>query len=258
MTDRTSEHVVATREEGVLLLRLDRPDKKNALTGSMYDALTDAFRAADRPGSGIGAIVLTGGPGAFTAGNDIAEFAAVACGERSLDDRPSGRFIRTLARLETPLVAAVDGVAVGIGTTLTLHCDLVYATPAARFRMPFVDLGLVPEAGSSYLLPRRIGHARAAELLMLGEGFDGAEAHRLGLVNALVAADALVPHALAQARRLAAKPRAALAATRRLLRGERDDLEAAMTDEVEAFTAALQTPEAKAAFARFLDRPARG
>lgn len=258
MTDTAGAHVLATREAGdVLLLRLDRPDKKNALTGAMYDALTEAFRAADKPDSGIGAIVLAGAPGMFTAGNDIADFAAVAGAERALDERPSGRFIRTLARLQTPLVAAVDGPAVGIGTTLILHCDLVYAAPTARFRMPFVDLGLVPEAGSSYLLPRRIGHVRAAELLMLGEGFDGAEAHRLGLVNAVVAADDLVAHALAQAGRLAAKPRAALAATRRLLRGERDDLEAAMTDEIEAFSAALRTPEARAAFARFLDK-ARG
>jgi enoyl-CoA hydratase/carnithine racemase len=256
MAERTSEHVLASREEGdVLLLRLARPEKKNALTGAMYDALTDALKAADKPGSGIGAVVLAGAPGMFTAGNDIADF--VAFSERGLNERPAGRFIRMLARLETPLVAAVDGPAVGIGTTLTLHCDLVYAAPGARFLMPFVDLGLVPEAGSSYLLPHRVGHAKAAELLMLAEGFDAAEAHRLGLVNAVVPADDLVAHALAQARRLAQKPRGALAATRRLLKGNRDDLESAMTDEMEAFTAALQTPEAKAAFARFLDRPAK-
>lgn len=249
------EHVRTTREEGdVLLVRIDRPAKRNALTGAMYDAMTAALAEADRPESGIGAVVLTGTDGVFTAGNDIADFAAA--GDPARGARPAGRFIRALAAVETPVIAAVDGPAVGVGTTLLLHCDLAYAAPGARFRMPFVDLGLVPEAGSSLLLPRRVGHARAAELLMLAEAFDAAEALRLGLVNAVVPAETLLAHALAQARRLACKPRAALSATRHLLRGDRAEVMAAIERETEAFSAALLTPEARAAFARFLGQSA--
>ena len=246
-----SEHVVATREAGdVMLVRLMRPEKKNALTGAMYEALTAALSEADE--SGAGALVLTGSGGSFTAGNDLADFFAFASG--TVTDLPARRFTSRLATTATPIVAAVEGVAVGVGTTLTFHCDLVYAAPSARFRMPFVDLGLVPEAGSSQLLPRRVGWAKATELLMLGEPYDAAEALRLGLVNAVVEPDALLPHALAQAAKLAAKPRAAIKATRSLIRGDVAQLQAVMKRESDAFSAALRSPEAREAFRAFLER----
>ncbi len=167
----------------------------------------------------IGAVVIAGRGGVFTAGNDIVDFLSIAAaGARAshFANFPAGRFVARLAELGKPLIAAVDGLAVGIGTTLCFHCDLVYATPAARFLMPFVNLGLVPEAGSSMLAPLRFGRARAAEFLMLAEPFDGEAAVELGFVNALVAADALLAHALGKAAALAAKPRSALLATRRL------------------------------------------
>lgn len=246
-----SEHVVVTEEAGdVVLVRLARPEKKNALTGAMYDAVREALAAADR--AGAGAVVLTGSGGVFTAGNDLADFLAVA--EGAAGARPAQRFIRQLVETETPIVAAVDGLAIGVGTTLTFHCDLVFATALTTFRMPFVDLGLVPEAGSSHILPRRVGRAKATEMLMLGEPYDGAEAVRLGLANALVEPDGLLPHALAQAAKLASKPRGAIAATRRLLRGDRPALAAAIEAEFAAFDAALRSPEAKAAFQAFLAR----
>lgn len=250
-----SEHVVVSAEEGgVTLVRLARPEKKNALTGAMYDALTAALESADA--AGAGALVLAGSGGVFTAGNDLKDFAAFASGEAK--DLPASRFIARLARTDTPIVVAVDGLAIGVGTTLTFHCDLVYAAPGATFRMPFVDLGLVPEAGSSFLLPRRIGIAKATELLMLGEPYGAEEAMRLGLVNALVEPERLVEHALDQARKLAAKPRSAVAATRRLIRGDRAELAAAMEREGEAFRAALRSPEAKAAFGAFLAKSGAG
>jgi enoyl-CoA hydratase/carnithine racemase len=239
-----------TRADSVLTLRLARSAKKNALTALMYETMIDAFtQATDDPQ--IGAILLRGGDGIFTAGNDIADFIAAA---QQPGDMAAMRFVEALARLDTPLVAAIEGAAIGIGATLMLHCDLVYAAPDARFHMPFVDLGLVPEAGSSLLLPQRIGLARASEILLLGDSFDAAEAHRLGLVNEIVSADLLYTHAQARAAALAAKPRAALAATRRLLRGDRAELQAQMTREGDAFAKALTSGEAQKAFMAFMAR----
>ncbi len=248
-----TEHVAVSREDGgVLLVRLTRPEKKNALTGAMYDTLTAALVEADGNDE-IGAIVLAGSGGAFTAGNDLGDFLAFAPSGGG-EELPASRFIRQLARTETPIVAAVEGLAIGVGTTLTFHCDLVYATPGALFRMPFVDLGLVPEAGSSYLLPRRIGLAKATELLMLGEAYDAAEAARLGLINAVVDSDQLLAHAMAQAAKLASKPRAAIKATRKLIRGKGVELDCAMQAESKAFREALSSPDARQAIGAFLDR----
>jgi enoyl-CoA hydratase/carnithine racemase len=231
-----------------------RPGKKNAITGAMYEALIDAFEAAEGDAE-IGAFVLAGKGGVFTAGNDLGDFVALATGSAAANDGrdfPAGRFTRKLAAFGKPLVAAVDGLAVGVGTTLLFHCDLVYATPEARFQTPFVNLGLVPEAGSSLLAPLRFGHARAAELLMLAEPFGAEEAQALGLVNALVPQGELFAHAMAKAAALAAKPRAALLATRRLMRGDQEALKARMAEETHAFSAALASPEAHAAFRAFL------
>jgi len=239
------------REGAVLVAAFARPEKKNAITGAMYDSLIAAFDEAERD-PGLGAVVLAGRGGVFTAGNDIADFLAIAGGSRSARDFPAARFVRRLAEFEKPLVAAVDGLAVGVGTTLCFHCDLVYASRLARFHMPFVNLGLVPEAGSSLLALERFGRAKAAEFLMLAEPFDAQAALELGFVNALVPADALITHAVGKAEALAAKPRAALLQTRRLLRGDLAPLKARMAEEEEAFAAALASPEARAAFMAFM------
>ena len=247
-----TQDVSILRDDGVLTIRLDRPAKKNALTSAMYEVMIAAFDEAARDPA-IGAILVRGGDGVFTAGNDIGDFVAAAGGDPG--SMAAWRFIEALAALETPLVAAIEGLAIGIGTTMILHCDLVYAAPDALFKMPFVDLGLVPEAGSSLLLPQRIGLARASELLMLGDSLDGEAAARLGLVNEILPAPALYERATTAARRLAAKPRNALAATRRLLRGDRAPLAARMREEAEAFAKALRSDEARAAFAAFVDKP---
>ena len=238
------------RAGAVLCVTFDRPDKKNALNRAMYLAATQALRDAERNPS-IGAVLFAGSGGVFTAGNDIADFldAGAEPGEF-----PAFIFIKALAACETPLIAAIEGMAIGIGATLTLHCDLVYVAPDARFRLPFVDLGLVPEAASSLLLPRRIGMAKAAELLLLGEAFGAEEAVRLGLANAIVPARELRGFAIERAGRLAAKPRAALAATRRLMRGDAKEIFARIEDEARLFSAAMQSDEARAASAAFLGK----
>ena len=251
----TEHATIEDRPGGVRLIGLNRPEKKNALTGAMYDAMREALADADA-GDAVGAIVFSGLPGVFTAGNDLADF--VARSEGPFREAPSLRFIRQLAATRTPMVAAVDGIAVGIGTTLTLHCDLVYAGPAARFRMPFVELGLVPEAASSYLLPRRVGRLKATELLLLSEPFDAETAVGLGLANGVIPSDMLVEHALAQAARLAALPRGALDASRRLIRGDQAAMEAALEAEAVAFGERLRSPEARAAFERFFARGKAG
>ncbi|GEO99413.1 enoyl-CoA hydratase-related protein [Methylobacterium haplocladii] len=236
---------------GVRLIGLDRPQKKNALTGAMYDAMREALVHADASGE-IGAVVFAGLPGIFTAGNDLADFVEGA--RTAFGEAPALQFIRQLARTQTPMVAAVDGIAVGIGTTLTLHCDLVYVSDSARFRMPFVELGLVPEAASSYLLPRRVGLLKATEFLLLSEPFDAATAVGLGLANGIIPSDMLVEHAVAQASRLAALPRGAIEASRKLIRWDQAAVEAALEAEAQAFEARLRSPEAQSAFKKFLDR----
>jgi enoyl-CoA hydratase/carnithine racemase len=244
-----TEDIEVARQGAVMSAAFARPLKKNAITGAMYEALIEAFEAAERD-PGVGAFVLSGKGGVFTAGNDIADFLAVA--SRAGGDFPAWRFVSKLAEFEKPLVAAVDGLAVGVGTTLLFHCDLVYATPEARFQMPFVNLGLVPEAGSSLLAPQRFGRAKAAQFLLLGEPFGAEEAHALGLVNALAPKAELLTLAMGRAAELAAKPRAALLATRRLMRGDAEALKARMAEETHAFAAALKSDEARKAFEAFM------
>lgn len=247
-----TDHVTIQDEPGgVRLIVLARPEKKNALTGSMYAAVSAALVQADASDS-IGAIVFAGQPGIFSAGNDLADFLE---GSRaSFTDAPALNFIRQLARTQTPMVAAVDGIAVGIGATLTLHCDLVFVGPNARFRMPFVELGLVPEAASSLLLPRRVGWLKATELLILSEPYDADAAVALGLANAVIPSDMLIEHALAQAARIAALPRKAVVATRRLIRGDHFAVEAAIEEEAQAFEERLNSPDTQAALKGFLGR----
>ena len=248
-----TEHVKIERHGAVLAAILNRPDKKNALTGEMYEALSLALATASADAT-LAVVLFAGEGGVFTAGNDIADFATAAQNPSGVEDSPGGKFIRALARFEKPMIAAVEGNAVGIGTTLCFHCDLVYAAPSARFRMPFVDLGLVPEAGASMLAPLRFGAAKAAEFLLLGDAFDAETARQIGFVNALAPAEGLRALAMEKAQALAAKPRAAMLATRRLLRGDREPLYAHMEAELEAFAAAVRSPEARKAFMAFLGK----
>lgn len=245
--------VLISRDGAVLVITLARPQKKNALTGAMYEALIAAFDSAARDDD-LAVILLRGSGGVFSAGNDIGDFIASAHAPHSM---AAYRFVETLAQNETPLVLAIEGPAIGIGTTMLLHCDLAFATADAQFKMPFVDLGLVPEAGSSLLLPQRIGMVRAAELLLQGKGFSAARALDLGLINAIVPVQALDNHAAREAAALAAKPRHALRAARRLLQGDRGPLLARIREEGAAFAAALQSGEAQKAFQSFMAKGGR-
>ena len=246
----TPSNIRIERRGTVLRVIFDRPEKKNALTRAMYTAATAALldAAAD---SAIGAILFSGTGGAFSAGNDIADFLDVS---GDPDEFPAFPFIKTLAACPIPLIAAIEGLAIGIGATIMLHCDLVYVASKTIFGMPFVDLGVVPEAATSLLLPRRIGLAKASEFLLLGESFGAEEAVRLGLANAIVPTDELIPFALDKAERLAAKPRAAFAATRRLMRGDADEIQARIEAEAKLFSTALRSAEARTAFTAFLDK----
>ncbi len=234
----------------VAIIRLNRSNKRNALTREMYRDLTAHLSASDRDPA-IGVRVLLGSDGQFCAGHDIADFQDAASGAADLPVEIL-QFIETLITSEKPLIAAVEGHAVGIGTTLLLHCDLVYAAPDAKFSTPFLDLGLVPEAASTFLMPARIGYQRAFEMLALGEIFTAERACACGLINAIVPAPELETHTVAIAQRLAAKPAAALAATRRLMRPDTAIILKRMREEAEEFAACLTSPAAREAFARFL------
>ncbi|HEY0270862.1 MAG TPA: enoyl-CoA hydratase-related protein [Sphingomonas sp.] len=243
MTDNVTRRI----DNGVMELRLDRPDKKNALTAAMYRALSAGLaEAAADPA--ITAVLITAEGGAFSAGNDIKDFLAPGGAAAALD------FIRALAGFGKPIVAAVQGVAVGVGTTMLLHCDLVYAAPDARFLVPFVGLGLVPEAASSLLLPARIGQAKASAMLLLGEPLEAEAAERAGLVTAIVPAEALRDHARARAAALTRVPPSALAATRALIRGDRAAIKARIDAEAALFETLIQSAEAREAFTAFLEK----
>jgi len=246
-----SDHISVRRRDRVLELRIERPAKKNALTRGMYQALSEALEAAAAD-TAVRAVFIAGSGGCFTAGNDLNDFLNAL---PSREDRPAARFLRALARLPQPLVAAVSGVAVGIGTTLLLHCDLVFAAPDARFQLPFVKLGLVPEAASTLPLPQMAGYHRAAELLLLGEPFDAAAAADAGIVNAVVEADALEAHARSVAERLTRLAPQALAATKKLMkRHQLDDVLAVMDAELDEFVARLQGDEAREAINAVLEK----
>ena len=246
-----SSEIQITRDGGVEIIRINRPDKKNALTRAMYDTMTSALKEGETRDD-VAVHVIMGSGGVFTAGNDISDFA-----KRATDLNRAGgasSLITTLPVLEKPIIAAVDGLAIGVGVTMLFHCDLVYASPAASFRTPFLDLGLVMEAGSSLLGPRIIGHQKAFELLCLGEPFDAEAGLRAGFVNRVVPAADLEAEALKAARRLAAKPRAALLAARRLMKGPPEAALAQMKQEGAVFADLLASPEAREAFAAFLEK----
>ncbi len=244
-------HIATTRDGAIERLQLNRPDKKNAITTEMYAALAGAIAAAESDRS-VRVILLHGAGDAFTAGNDLQDFLA----NPPLDAAsPAFRFLQEISHATKPLVAAVHGAAVGIGTTLLLHCDLVYAGESARFQLPFVNLGLCPEAASSLLLPAVAGYTRAAELLLLGEPFGAAKAHAFGLVTEVVPDAELLAAATLAARKLAAKPPASVRLSKQLLKRSRmPQIEAALAEESRQFRALLASAEAREAFSAFLEK----
>ena len=248
MSEVLSETVAA----GVVQITMNRPERKNALDRASYAGLIAAIAAAEADAS-IRAVLLTGAGGCFTSGNDIKDFAiAAASGE---GPRIAIDFLTAISTARKPIVAAVEGFAVGIGTTMLLHCDLAFAGEGATFRLPFVTLGLSPEGGSSYLLPLVAGAKKAAELLMLGEAFGTEAAMQAGLLNAVVSQGTALDHALGKAKALAALPPESMALTKRLLkRGTDNAVAETIAIEAHHFGERLRSPEAMAAFAAFLKR----
>jgi len=248
-----TEHVKIQNEGGILTLTMTRPDKKNALTNAMYGALADAIQGAETDPA-VRVVLIRGEGDMFTAGNDVGEFAAIATGQMQ-GERHVSRFLKSLAQSSRPLVAAVQGRAVGVGTTMLLHCDLVVLADNALLTTPFVNLALVPEAASSLLMPLRIGYARAFEMFALGEAVDAASALAWGIANRVVPLDKLDAEALALAQRLARQPAGALTATKKLMRNG-EALVAQMQAEGEQFAQRLRTAEAREAFTAFAERRA--
>jgi enoyl-CoA hydratase/carnithine racemase len=246
-----TEHIKIESRDNILNLTFARPDKKNAITNVMYSALADALVAAETdPAARV--IVIRGEGDMFTAGNDVGEFAAIATGAFQ-GERHVMRFVQAIARATRPLVAAVQGRAVGIGTTMLLHCDFVVLAEDAQLSTPFVNLALVPEAASTLLMPLRIGYARAFEMFALGETVDAKTALHLGIANRVVPLDRLHAEAAAVAQRLAKLPAGSLAATKRLMRNP-DVLTAQIAAESECFAERLTTAEAREAFTAFAER----
>jgi enoyl-CoA hydratase/carnithine racemase len=245
-----SEPVIVTDTGGVRTIRLNRPEKKNALTQAMYADLTRALRDADSSSS-IRCVLLAGAPDVFCAGNDIADFLAASQGGGDLQ---AHGFIAEIARNQTPKVAAVGGVAVGVGTTMLLHCDHVVASASATFSTPFLKLGILPEAASTLLAPMRMGYARAFSMLAMGRPLSAAEAKDAGLVNTVVDGAELDAVALAAAQEIAALPPKALAVTRGLMRGDIEEIVQRLELESMHIRDLLQSDEARAAFQAFLAR----
>ncbi len=245
-----SEFIKISRDDAILQLHFARPQKKNAITGAMYLAMVDAMVDAEARDD-LRVILFTAEGTTFSAGNDLMDFIQAAS---SLEEPAAAKFIRAIAKCTKPIVAAVNGPAVGVGMTMLLHCDLVYATASASLSTPFINLALVPEGGSSLLMPQRVGYQRSAQMLLLGETMSAHEAVTAGLYNAIVADEDLQAFARGKALALAAKPPRALAISRDLMRRGRETLESHMNEEFMAFGAALQSPEAKEAFTAFFEK----
>ena len=246
-----SDLVTVSDDGPVRTVRMNRPDKKNALTLAMYEAMAAGLESAE-DNAALRCLLIAGGAADFCAGNDIGDFVKMA-GQGALG-APIVRFLYALANCEMPMVAAVQGNAVGIGTTMLMHCDHVVASTEARLSTPFVGLGLLPEAASSLIAPRLMGNARAFSLLVMGRPLNAADAKAAGLVNTIVAPAAVEAEAMKAAREIAALPPEAAAAARQLLRGSHDDIIARLEKETTMFEARLQSAEARAAFEAFLAR----
>ena len=237
-------------DAGVMTITFNRLDKKNSITSTMYAAMADAVAQAADDAS-VRVVLFQGPQSIFSAGNDIGDFLNQP---PTTQESPVFRFLRGIATFEKPLLAAVAGPAVGIGTTMLFHCDLVYAGDNAAFSMPFVNLGLCPEAASSLLAPRMFGYHRAAEALLMGEPFFAEAAQEVGLVNRVVPPTEVNGYAQAQARKLAAKPLSSLIATKRLMKGDTQAVLQKMDEEGQSFGRMLREPAAKEAFGAFMEK----
>jgi enoyl-CoA hydratase/carnithine racemase len=243
--------ILTSLDGGVMTLTISRIEKKNSLTAAMYSAMADALETAQHDAA-VRALVIQGHESVFSAGNDLGDFLRQP---PSLPDAPVFRFLRHLSRFAKPVVAAVCGPAVGIGTTLLLHCDLVYAGDNAAFSLPFVNLGLCPEAASSLIVPQLMGYQRAAEALLLGEPFSAETALEMGLVNRIVPPSEANALARQQARKLAGKPVAALIETKRLMKqGNAVPIAERMAEEGASFARMLGEPAAREAFSAFMEK----
>jgi len=252
----TSDHILVNRAAGVLTLTMNRPEKKNALTQDMYAALADNVVAAQSDPD-IRVILLTGTGDSFTAGNDMGDFASAGNGPRGENELPPvGRYLQAILKSEKPIIAAVNGLAIGVGVTMLLHCDLVYASPNATFKTPFVDLGLVPEAGSSLLLPKLIGTQKANDMFLLGTKVSAEDAEKMGLVCSIFTEDTLLEEVATRAKALAAKAPNAVLLTKSLVRQDRGDVAQQMADESVHFSAQLKTAEFAEAASAFAERRA--
>jgi enoyl-CoA hydratase/carnithine racemase len=246
--------ILTTKSDGILTLEFDRLERKNAITGAMYQTLADALRDAEAD-SAVRAILIVGKPEIFTAGNDLDDFLNNAGEGAMTEQRPVFQFMTALESCTKPVVAAVAGAAVGIGTTLLMHCDLVYAADNAKFSMPFTQLGLCPEFASSLLVPQSAGYTRAAEKLLLGEAFLAQEALEMGIVARVLPAAELLAFAQGQAAKLAKLPPASIRTTKALMKRARSpEIREAIAAENERFSAMLQGAEAKEAFTAFFEK----
>ena len=250
-TDDAFTDILTESKERILRIRINRPRKKNALTRAMYAAMADAITRAEED-SGIRVVLLHGTQDCFTAGNDLKDFQAF---RQDGDNKDVSNFLSAISRAKKPIVAAVGGVAVGVGTTMLLHCDLVYAGESAQFRMPFVALGLCPEAASSFLLPKLVGHQRASELLLLAEPFSAANAFEIGLVNAVYSDSEYIEKAFMHAVNLAKQPPASVRITKALLKKSIfQTIADTMTDERKQFSERLNSGECQEALTAFFER----
>lgn len=246
----STKHVLVDSQDGIMRIQLNRPEKKNALTFAMYHTMADAFTQADQDNQ-IRVVFLTGTENCFCAGNDLVDFKNISLGK----ERFRNPFVPAISQAKKPIIAVVSGVAIGIGTTMLLHCDLIFAGTKAVFHLPFVNLGLCPELGSSLLLPLLVGHQRAAEIFLLGQPFSAQTAHEIGIVNHVCPEEELMATALEKARQLATQPTGALCLTKALMkRGREAALMAAIEEESIEFEKRLTSPEAKEAFQAFLER----
>ena len=248
--------ILVSKSDGILNLEFDRLERKNAITATMYQSMADALLDAEQD-TAVRAILIAGKPEIFTAGNDLDDFMKNSAPVEGVpaEARPVFQFMRALHGSTKPVVAAVAGAAIGIGTTMLMHCDLVYAADNAKFSVPFTQLGLCPEFGSSLLLTQLAGYPRAAEKLLLGEAFGAQEAFEMGLLTKVLPAQELRAFAEQQAAKLVALPAASIRTTKALMKRPRiDDIEAAIAAENERFAAMLLAPEAKEAFTAFFQK----
>lgn len=245
--------ILVKKKDRILTIEFNRPKKKNSITSVMYQLMADALKDGENDAA-VRVILFCGKPDIFTAGNDLEDFMN-SSSQGDIGDRPVAQFMLQLAGATKPVIAAVSGAAIGIGTTMLMHCDMVYAADNAKFSMPFAKLGLCPEFASSMLLPQIVGYQRAAEKLLLGEVFSAQEAFEMGLVGKVLPPAELLPYAYAQAAKLAALPASSLRTTKSLMKAsQKDAIPAKMWEESKYFGEMLLSPEAKEAFSAFFER----